>query len=148
MHPVLCIRQTDCMKILLLFVLGAVMAGAQAHVPALRVSMVSLGVKDMERSMKFYVETLGLALKGKPGEVTLLNAGGVTIALNRPLGRVSSVTSAVEVVFPAESVRLLHRMLTERGCRFVNEPREVSPGLWAATFLDPDGHRLTILGAE
>jgi predicted enzyme related to lactoylglutathione lyase len=121
---------------------------AQTTPPVLRVSMIALGVKDMERSVKFYSETLGLPMKGKPGELTFFDAGSVSIALNRPLGRAAETTSSVEVIFPAESVSALHRILGERGCRFVIQPREVTPGLWAATFTDPDGHRLTILGPQ
>ena len=114
----------------------------------LRVSMIALGVKDTARSIKFYGETLGLQLIGKPGEVTLFRAGDVTIALNHPLGRAagSAMVGAVEIIFPVESVAASYKSLAERGCSFLNEQREVTPGTWAATFTDPDGHRLTILG--
>jgi catechol 2,3-dioxygenase-like lactoylglutathione lyase family enzyme len=110
--------------------------------------MISLGVKDMARSIQFYNETLALPLAGKPGVVTLLRAGDLTIALNEPLGRAAgdAVAGAVEIVIPAERVAALHENLAERGCRFIAGPHEVSPGLWAATFTDPDGHKLTLLG--
>jgi predicted enzyme related to lactoylglutathione lyase len=121
---------------------------ALARAPQLRVSMISVGVKDMARSVQFYSETLGLPLLGKPGVVTLLKAGDLTIALNEPLGRAAgdAVVGAVEIIFPAESVSALHENLAKRGCGFIAGPHEVSPGLWAATFTDPDGHKLTLLG--
>lgn len=121
---------------------------ALAQTPQLRVSTISLGVKDMARSVHFYSETLGLQLLGNPGVVTLLKAGDLTIALNEPLGRSAgnAVVGAVEIIFPAESVAALHENLAKRGCNFIAEPHEVSPGLWAATFTDPDGHKLTLLG--
>ncbi|HYK58455.1 MAG TPA: VOC family protein [Bryobacteraceae bacterium] len=130
----------------LLLALAAGVALAQA--PQLRVSMISVGVKDMARSVQFYSETLGLPLVGKPGVVTLIKAGDLSIALNEPLGRAAgdAVVGAVEIIFPAESVAALHENLTERGCSFIAGPHEVSPGLWAATFTDPDGHKLTLLG--
>jgi len=116
----------------------------------LRVSMISLGVKDPARSIKFYGETLGLELVGKPGEVTLFRAGDVTLVLNQPLalapGR--SLVGAVEVIFPVDSVAQYHDKLVKRGCSFVQTPHEVTPGMWAATFTDPDGHWLTILGPK
>lgn len=104
----------------------------------------------MARSVKFYGETLGLELAGKPGEVTLFRAGDIMIALNSPLGMAAknSIAGAVEVIFPAESVDASYHRLVERGCSFVNTPHEVTPGLWAATFTDPDGHLLTILGGQ
>ena len=116
--------------------------------PQLRVSMISLGVTDPERSIKFYGETLGLQLVGKPGEVTLFRAGDIAIALNHPVGRTAGdkISGAVEIIFPAESVAAAYSNLVERGCKFLREPREVFPGTWGATFTDPDGHRLTVLG--
>jgi predicted enzyme related to lactoylglutathione lyase len=122
----------------------------QNQPPPLRVSMISLGVEDMDRSVKFYGETLGLQMAGKPGEVTSFRAGEVTIVLNRPLGKASAghIVGAVEVIFSVESVDSVHADLTKRGCNFVRPPREITSGLWAATFTDPDGHRLTILGPK
>jgi predicted enzyme related to lactoylglutathione lyase len=118
--------------------------------PPLRVSMISLGVKDMARSVQFYGETLGMQMSGQPGEVTLFQAGDFRIALNRPLGNAASTSGklagAVEVIFSVESVATAYRQMVDRGCRFMREPREVTAGTWAATFTDPDGHRLTILG--
>lgn len=136
------------LPLLLTFTAGAVLAQTPPPPPQLRVSMIALGVKDIGRSIQFYGETLGLQLAGKPGEVTLFRAGDVTIVLNHPLGRASGETmaGAVEVIFPVESVAATYGDLTKRGCKFLREPREVTPGTWAATFTDPDGHRLTILG--
>jgi catechol 2,3-dioxygenase-like lactoylglutathione lyase family enzyme len=116
----------------------------------LRVSMISLGVKDAARSVKFYGEILGLELVGKPGEVTLFRAGDITIALNRPLwiAAGNSIVGAVEVIFPVDSVAASYHSLAGRDCSFTKAPHEVAPGMWAATFTDPDGHRLTILGAR
>ena len=113
--------------------------------------MISLGVKDMNRSVRFYGETLAMQIAGKPGEVTIFQAGEVKIALNRPLGNASGedrLAGAVEVIFSVDSVAASHKRLVDRGCRFLREPREVTPGTWAATFTDPDGHRLTILGSR
>lgn len=134
---------------LLLSLVFAGMAFAQTSAaPQLRVSMIAVGVKDPARSVKFYTETLGLPLAGKPGEVTFVKAGDVTIVLNLPLGRAAgdAIVGAIEIIFPVESVTASHRDLAARGCTFVAEPHEVTTGLWAATFTDPDGHRLTLLG--
>lgn len=118
------------------------------------VTMIALGIEDPARSIRFYGETLGLPMAGQPGEVTMFRAGEVTIVLNRPLGAsVKSAggaisTGAVEVIFGVASVTAAHSELAGRGCRFIREPRAVMPGMWAATFTDPDGHMLTILGAQ
>ena len=49
-------------------------------------------------------------------------------------------------MFPVESVAAVRKQLADRGCQFVGESHEVAKGMWAATFTDPDGHRLTLFG--
>ena len=114
----------------------------------MRLSVISLGVTDMDRSVEFYRDALGMELAGGVGEVTLVRAGDLNIALNRPLARASGdqIVGAVEVIFNVDSVVDSHAKLTARGCSFVNGPRETFPGTYATTFTDPDGHRLTIMG--
>jgi predicted enzyme related to lactoylglutathione lyase len=133
---------------ILILLVAMAMAAQTAPAPKLHVSMIALGVTDMARSVQFYRETLGLQLIGQPAEVTMLRAGEVTLALNQPLGRASTtaLVGALEIIFPVESVAISYKDLAARGCRFVREPREVTASIWAATFTDPDGHRLTILG--
>lgn len=118
--------------------------------PKLQVSMISLGVSNSARSIEFYGDTLGLEMIGKPGEVTLFRAGGIMIVLNQPAGEAArgKLAGSVEVIFPAESVAANYKALAERGCPFVAAPHEVTPGMWAATFTDPDGHLLTLFGAQ
>jgi catechol 2,3-dioxygenase-like lactoylglutathione lyase family enzyme len=110
--------------------------------------MISLGVKDSARSVRFYGETLGLEMIGKPGEVTLFRAGEVTMVLNRPAGLAARnpLAGTAEVIFPVDSVAAFHEGLQQRGCSFVAAPHEITSGMYAATFTDPDGHLLTILG--
>jgi catechol 2,3-dioxygenase-like lactoylglutathione lyase family enzyme len=123
---------------------------AQAQPIPMRVSMISLGVKDTARSIQFYRDTLGMQFVGEtePGEVAIFQAGALQIALNRPLGNAagSAIVGAVEVILSVDSVVTAHYKLADRGCNFIRKPREVFNGTWAATFTDPDGHRLTILG--
>lgn len=135
------------MKSLFLFTLTAAAALAQSPLQ-LKVSMISLGIKDPATSIKFYGEKLGLQMIGKPGEVTQFKAGEITIALNHPAGQAAgkALAGSVEIIFPVESVVATHSILAERGCLFLAPPREIFPGTWAATLTDPDGHRLTILG--
>ena len=112
--------------------------------------MISLGVKDSARSTQFYGQTLGLEMVGKPGEVTFFRAGDVMIILNQPAGAAArgAIAGSVEIIFPVESVTVSYNDLAQRGCRFVATPHEITPGTWAATFNDPDGHLLTILGVK
>ena len=115
----------------------------------LSISMISLGVTEMIRSMKFYGEIVGLPFvsQSEGGQIAIFRAGEVKVVLNKPLADVSpQLVGAVELIFGASSVDGLYHMLFERGCDFVRTPHEILPGTWAATFRDHDGHQLTILG--
>jgi catechol 2,3-dioxygenase-like lactoylglutathione lyase family enzyme len=116
---------------------------------------VMLGVRDLERSVAFYRDRLGLPVKFQSAEFAFFEAGGVTLALSRPLARVvagadsdSSLSGAAEVVFAVPGVREAHAALRAKGVEFTHEPRNVAGTAWAANFDDPDGHALSIFGPE
>jgi len=114
-----------------------------------KISMIMVGVENVARSVAFYRDVAGLEIQSQSPEFAFFNTGSVTLALNLPLGlHVKPRAGAVEIIFPVESVTKGHILLKERGCRFLNDPREVTPGSWAATFTDPDGHHLTLFGSK
>ena len=113
------------------FLLAAVAGTVLAQtLPPLHVSMISIGVTDMDRSIRFYTETLGLAITGPRGEVTMIRAGAITIALNRPLGRSvkAAMPGAVEIIFSVESVSATETQLKGRGCTFISSAHKGHPG--------------------
>jgi catechol 2,3-dioxygenase-like lactoylglutathione lyase family enzyme len=113
-----------------------------------KIGVVMLGVSDMEASKAFYCDTLGLTLSGEHGGFCFLQAGGVTLALNKELGPPSPGRSGVEVVFSVDHVREAYEALTAKGVEFRIAPRAVSGPMWATDFRDPDGHILSIFGPE
>jgi predicted enzyme related to lactoylglutathione lyase len=114
-----------------------------------KVSVLVLGVTDVAKSVAFYRDAVGLEFKGQHEVLAFFAASGITLMLNGNLRRENaSLAGATEIVFSVESVSASHDLLSRRGCSFVNQPREVTPGSWAATFADPDGHYLTVFGAK
>ncbi len=112
-----------------------------------RISMIMLGVENVARSAAFYRDAAGLEPQSESAEFAFFAAGSITLALSRPLGlHMQPLAGAVEIIFPVDSVSNAHEILKARNCSFLNEPREVTPGSWAATFTDPDGHHLTLFG--
>lgn len=115
------------------------------------ISIVMLGVQDMNRAIAFYRDKLGLGLKFQtPGDnFAFLDAGPVTLALSQPLARNRQPTAgATELVFPVEGVREAYDALQSQGIQFTQGPRNVNGPDWAANFQDPDGHALSIFGPE
>lgn len=114
-----------------------------------QIGIVMLGATNTARSIAFYRDKLGLALKGQNEGFAFLDGGGVTLCLSESLARVSNpVAGATEVVFSVGDVRAAHEALRARGVEFTHEPRTMTGPMWAANFNDPDGHKLSIFGPE
>jgi len=115
----------------------------------MKISLVALGVSDLPKSVAFYRDQAGFDLQNQFGSLAFFSAGPVMLMLNAGLRRPDApLTGATEIVVAAESVTASYWQLRDRNCNFINEPREVTPGSWAATFTDPDGHWLTIFGPK
>ena len=115
----------------------------------MKVSVIMLGVTDMNRSIAFYRDLLGLEVATEGAEFTFLNGGGVTLALSRPhIQALGKEPGSVEVVFAVDHVRKSYEALRAKGVEFKNQPRPATGPQWAANFADPDGHMLSIFGPE
>ena len=114
-----------------------------------KITLITLGVSDLSKSVAFYRDKAGLQLQNQFESFAFFSAGGISLMLNANLRRPDGpLVGAMEIVLAAESVTASHRQLIERGCMFINQPREVTPGSWAVTFTDPDGHWLTLFGPK
>jgi len=112
-----------------------------------KITLVVLGVSDLAKAVAFYRDQAGFPLQGQMEQFAFFNAGNIQLMLNAGLRRPSGpLAGAMELVIAAESVTARYRELMDRGCAFINEPRQVTGDSWAATFADPDGHWLTLFG--
>jgi catechol 2,3-dioxygenase-like lactoylglutathione lyase family enzyme len=112
-----------------------------------RVGTIMLSVREMERSLAFYRDTLGLPVKFASEGFAFLDGGGVTLALRRdPKLPDPGEGVRTEVVFEVADVQAAYDALRARGVAFQREPRVVTGDQHAADFRDPDGHVLSIFG--
>jgi len=117
--------------------------------PLSKVSIVAIGVTDLEKSVVFYRDVLGLQVTSQQSNIAMISADSITLMLSVPLGNyIKPGASSMEIVFPVDSVSATYRLLTDRGCSFAKTPSEFVPGSWSATLKDPDGHLLTVIGAK
>jgi len=122
-------------------------AGQRFNLPP--VSMIMLGVRDLEKSVSFYRDRLGIDIRQRIPGFAFLDSGALTIVLSEPLAKnVSPLAGATEVIFSVNDVRASYEALKDQGVEFSQEPRNVSGPMWAANFRDPDGHLLTLFGPE
>lgn len=114
----------------------------------MRVSRIILRVANMERSRAFWVDAVGLTVKGSAGDFIFLDGGPIDLILSRD--DADPGHSLTEVVLETDDVMAAYETLRQRGVEFMVEPRAVmSEGgrdLLAAHFRDPDGHLASITG--
>lgn len=123
-----------------------------------RISVVTLGVADLERALAFYRDGLGLPTGGivgqafEHGAVVFFDlAGGLKLALwaqadiahdtGLPVAPVSPTAFSLghNVMTPADVDRIL-RQAADAGATIVKPPQDTFYGGYAGYFRDPDGH--------
>ena len=123
-----------------------------------RITLLTLGVDDLERSVAFYRDGLGLATKGivgaefESGAVAFFNLeSGLKLALwprkslsadsGLPLQKPSSTEfSIAHNVASREEVDAVIEQARQAGARIVKPAQETFYGGYAGYFQDPDGH--------
>ncbi len=114
--------------------------------------LITLGVRDFERSRKFYTETLGWKLASASNDdVAFFQAGGVVLglypreklaedALTSPEGSgFSGITLAYNARSEAEVDEIIAD-LRSKGVKIVKEPQKVFWGGYSSYFADPDDY--------
>jgi catechol 2,3-dioxygenase-like lactoylglutathione lyase family enzyme len=110
---------------------------------------VMLGTTDVERSVSFYRDKLGLRVLHQFEGFAFLDTGATRVVLTSDLGnRIEhGATFASEIVFGVPSVDAAYRELLAMNIEFINRPSAVNADAWAVTCKDPDGHLVTYYGA-
>jgi len=105
-------------------------------------------VSDMDRSVEFYRDKLGIPLKFQTPEWTEFATGATTLALHGggvpaqgpPSGDPSKRAGACSIGFNVENVDKTYEELQAKGIRFVMPPTQrEGEGIKLAVAIDPDG---------
>jgi catechol 2,3-dioxygenase-like lactoylglutathione lyase family enzyme len=115
-----------------------------------RLSLITLGVADLERSRRFY-EAMGWSAGAAPDDdIAFFQAGGIAFSLwNREkLAEDSAVSDSggwggitlAYVTRSQDEVAEVIEQAREAGATIGREPGETFWGGYDAIFLDPDGH--------
>ena len=114
--------------------------------------LVTLGVKDYERSKTFYTEMLGWKPSSNSNDnITFFQAGGVVLAIfpREELAKDALISSegngfaGISLAYNAQSeaqVDEIIRDLKSKGVKILKEPQKVFWGGYSSYFADPDGY--------
>ena len=106
---------------------------------------ITFFVSDLDKSAKFYEETLGLEKKYRYASYVGFECGGVEIGLVPKLSEQSKVNRmSPSVTFLTDDVEKSYGELKKRGVKFIDELHEETWGGRQATFADPDGNIIEI----
>jgi methylmalonyl-CoA/ethylmalonyl-CoA epimerase len=110
---------------------------------------VALTVRDVERSMAFYRDAVGLRFLFAPmPTLAFLMIGDVRLMLSTPEGEFTPGGSTV-LYLRVSDIEAEHSALSARGVAFIDAPHLVARmpdhELWMCFFRDPDGHTLALM---
>jgi lactoylglutathione lyase len=101
-----------------------------------KISVVLIGVMDMDRAVRFYRDLLGLPLKFQTDEYTEFATHGAVLALEK---RNEVIATGPAFTFPTTDIRQDHEQLQKAEVRFWKELHEESYG-WVMMPQDSEGN--------
>lgn len=115
---------------------------------------IGMFVDDLDRSLKFYTETLGFeqfsGWTGHHNKVALLRLGTCVLEMMQPLTKQEFGSGRyAHVALTVENIEQVHEALLKKGVKFQTEQITVNPG-WGPTgakyilFDGPDGETIEI----
>lgn len=109
------------------------------------VERIILYVRDVERSVRWYGDTLGIPARHQERGWAELDTRGVVLCLHG--GRSAPPPKEPpQVGFKVESFDAAFKALQLREVANLSDPLEPCPGIRVAHFTDPDGHLISIEG--
>jgi methylmalonyl-CoA/ethylmalonyl-CoA epimerase len=112
-------------------------------------AQIALTVRDVERSVAFYRDVLGLRFLFAPAPtLAFLMIGQVRLMLSAPEGELAPGGGSVLYLRVAD-IDAEHASLSARGVTFIDAPHLVARmpdhELWMCFFRDPDDHLLALM---
>ena len=117
-----------------------------------QIDYVMIGVSNMDQSVGFYKDILGMPLKYKTNEWTEFETGATTLALHLSRARIAPTAVQREIIagkstigFTVADLDKTYHELRAKNVRFVMEPKmREEEGIKLAVCLDPDGLEISI----
>ena len=113
-----------------------------------QIGQIAVPVSDIDRSIAFYRDTLGMQFlfKAPPG-LGFFDCGGVRLMLDEPAKEQAGKSSVI--YFKVPDIQAAFEILSTRGVVFEAKPHMIARlpdhELWMAFFRDPDANLLALM---
>lgn len=112
-----------------------------------KINYVTLVVKDMQKSISFYKDVLGLSVKMNMPQWTEFDTEGTTLALTPETAEMTvdpmNNHSGISLGFQVKDLDKAYSDLRKKGASFPMPPMDQGYG-FSATFDDPNGYKITL----
>jgi predicted enzyme related to lactoylglutathione lyase len=111
-------------------------------------STITLIVKDMERSVAFYRDVVGLKVQLNTPYWSSMDAGNIIVGLH-PESQHSKVApgGSCNFGFEVSDIQKTATELKAKGVQFLMDPKREDFG-WLGVFADPDGYSIVLAQTE
>ena len=115
-----------------------------------QIMQIALTVKDIERAVEFYRDTLGMKLLFRaPAKLAFFDAGGVRLMLSEPEQGQQPGTESSVLYFRVADIQAAHAALVAAGVRFMEPPHLIARmpdhDLWMGAFKDSEDNLLALM---
>jgi len=105
---------------------------------------VTLTVSDLEKTVQFYENTLGLRKKYQFADYAGFDCGGIEIGLKTWGGMERPRKGEPAIDLAVDDIDDLYNKLVKKGVKFIKPPEDAQWGARIALFNDPDGNTLQL----
>ena len=113
-----------------------------------QVGQIGIPVKDLDRAMTFYSDTLGLPLLFQTDRMAFYDLNGLRIMLSLPEKEEFAHTSSV-LYYQVKDIQDACKKLSAKGTAFSGEPHVVTRmdniETWMAFFTDSEGNTMALV---
>lgn len=111
------------------------------------IGQISVAVEDVERSVRFYRDVLGMAFLVQGPGMAFFDCDGVRLFLT--VSKTAEFSGTSTLYFRVSSMHDAVKTLERRGVQFTGKPHVVHQDavseLWMVFFRDPDGNLLALM---
>ncbi|MCF6138465.1 VOC family protein [Pseudalkalibacillus berkeleyi] len=119
-----------------------------SHVTLSQIGQINLNVRDMDKAVAFYKDTLGMKLLFAMENMAFFNCDGVKLMLSLPENDQFDHPGSV-IYFNTEDIMQAYKQFKSNGVSFVDQPHMIadmgSHEVWMAFFKDLDDNTLALM---